>query len=226
MKTTKNISYDFMLPFFCADDALRPAMCMISLMDNNTVCASNGHILVSIPAKVLIKEYDKVEGYPKAEVELERHISKVMKSFIFKTDDLLHVLSHAKWIKRTPGISNCPECNGKGKDTCYACGHIHKCEECEGTGKYQKDAVEFELLRTEEFTTVTISGINFNAEHLHTISVCAKMLGAEQIKMQITDILSGIFYVGEATILSMGKSGPDLNDIKFSQKLLVKVEES
>lgn len=224
MKTTKNISYDFVLPFFCADDNLRPAMCQVSMTDNNTVCASDGHKVISIPTDLCVKEYDKVEKYPNVENVLKEHRSNIYKEFLINTEDFLHVLSHAKWIKRTPGTSKCPDCNGDGKDTCHACGHSHKCESCEGTGTYQKDAIEFGLLQTVERYSVTILDRYFNAEHLHTIAVTAKILEAENIRMKITNKASSLFYFAGVELLLMTMCEPNLNEIKFSTKLLIETK--
>lgn len=44
-------------------------------------------------------------------------------------------MTFEEWLRINPvDAQDCPECEGEGRHSC-SCGHEHKCESCDGTGR-------------------------------------------------------------------------------------------
>lgn len=53
----------------------------------------------------------------------------------------LKPVDYKTWLRMNPDIKDktvdrdCPECQGKGGEECFCCGHITECDGCDGSGK-------------------------------------------------------------------------------------------
>lgn len=174
-------SYDFILPFFKAVDPLRPALTKIHA-ENGFVYATDAHIAIRVPESLLIHKYAPVEKFPNCEKLLNETLARpVNNTAIIRTDDLIHVLTKAKWQRDSEGII-CEDCGGCGEITCEACGHDHSCGGCDGKGTTGTIIGEFSLLESESFFKIGINGKLFNANLLHVIAISARMLRVDEIE--------------------------------------------
>lgn len=199
----KNIIYDFILPFFCADDELRPQMKQISL-EGDLVAASNGHIAIMLPRKACTKEYTAIENYPNITKLYEEKAIARTHSVTIKTDDLIKMLTITKWI-RSSKMVKCKECEGSGQvDWEYkGWGKEDDCPSCYGDGHVGKDPIEFGILHTDGKFSISIADVSFSADYLHIIAISASMLRVDEIQLDFSTNGTAIFHLGEARILLM-----------------------
>lgn len=178
----KNYRYDFMLPFFTASDVLRPAMNHVHKDADGYVYATDAHIMIRIPADKVGNEYKTVEKFPNAWKLLSEALNRpdnTTRSIV--VDDLIMILSKAKWYKEMQG-DDCPDCDGSGDVVCEACGHSHDCERCNGEGEINKRVAEFSLLQEEDYFIVKIAQQCFRASFLHVLAIAAKVAGTDTVE--------------------------------------------
>lgn len=194
---TKNYNYDFILPFFTAQDELRPAMSHPHKAGDGYVYATDAHLLIRIPEKKLAQEYTQVENYPTAPDLMNKTLAKDYDSCIFPVSDLVRVLSKAKWIKEYDR-KDCPACDGEGE--CYHCGN----------GWLKGERIEFGLLQNEDRFKVKIKNNVYQADFLHIITITALAVGADTIEYSSSRMewKPGIFKFADIVILLM----PDLSE--------------
>lgn len=174
-------SYDFILPFFKLTDLLRPTMTQLHA-ENGYVYATDTHMAIRVPESLLIHKYYPVEKYPNVEKILaEAFAHSTNETAILETNDLITVLSRAKWARESEGIA-CKECEGNGVKTCPYCEHDHTCETCNGRGTTGTVIGEFALLESDSFFKIRIAKKLFNANLLHVIALSARILKADQIE--------------------------------------------
>lgn len=178
----KNYRYDFMLPFFTASDELRPSMKQVHKDSDGYIYATDAHILIRIPADKVGNEYKTVEKFPNAGKLLSEALNRpdnTIRSIV--VDDLIMILSKAKWYKEMQG-DDCPDCDGSGEVVCETCGHSHDCERCNGEGEINKRVAEFSLLQEEDYFIVKIDQQCFRASFLHVLAIAAKVAGADTVE--------------------------------------------
>lgn len=72
---------DFLLGLFTSNDESRPALMFPNLKDG-LVCASDGHVLISIPEEELTLKYNSIEKYPngnKLISDMEKKLFEVLR---------------------------------------------------------------------------------------------------------------------------------------------------
>ena len=178
----KNYRYDFMLPFFTASDELRPAMSQVHKDADGYIYATDAHMMIRIPADKVGNEYKAVEKFPNAGKLLSEALKRpdnIIRSIM--VDDLIMVLSKAKWCKEMQG-DDCPDCNGSGEVVCETCGYSHDCESCNGEGEINKRVAEFSLLQEEDYFIVQIDQQYFRASFLHVLAIAAKVAGVDSVE--------------------------------------------
>lgn len=205
MDMKKNYRYDFMLPFYTASDELRPVMQEIHKDEDGYIYATDAHVLIRIPADKVGNEYKSVEKFPKAGKLISEALNRPDNiSRTIAVDDLIMVLSKAKWYKEVKG-DDCPDCDGSGDVVCEACGHSHDCERCNGEGEINKHITEFSLLHEEDYFVVKIDQQCFRASFLHILAISAKVAGFDTLEF-ITDRTAtspGLFKFDDVVILIM-----------------------
>lgn len=178
----KNYNYDFILPFFTASDELRPAMNQVHKDADGYIYATDAHMMIRIPADKVGNEYKAVEKFPNAGKLLSEALKRsdnIIRSIV--VDDLIMVLSKAKWCKEMQG-DDCPDCNGSGEVVCETCGFSHDCESCNGEGEINKRVAEFSLLQEEDYFIVQIDQQYFRASFLHVLTIAAKVAGVDTVE--------------------------------------------
>lgn len=201
----KNYRYDFMLPFYTASDDLRPAMKQVHKDADGYIYASDAHVLIRIPTDKVGNEYKTVEKFPNAGKLISEALNRPNNtSYSIVVDDLIMVLSKAKWYKEMQG-DDCKECDGTGEVECEACGHSHDCEKCNGSGEVNKRISEFSLLQEDEYFIVKIDQQCFRASFLHILAISAKVAGFETIEFvsDRTATSSALFRFDDVVILLM-----------------------
>lgn len=199
----KNIIYDFILPFFCADDELRPHMKQISL-EGDLVAASNGHVAIMLPAKACEKEYTAIENYPNITKLYEEKAIARTHSVTIKTEDLIKMLTLTKWIRSSKKVK-CEECEGSGEVNWEykSWEKDDDCPSCYGDGHVGKEPIEFGILHTDGKFSISIADVSFSADYLHIIAISASMLRVDKIQLDFSTNGTTIFHLGEARILLM-----------------------
>lgn len=201
----KNYRYDFMLPFFTANDKLRPVMQEIHKDADGYIYATDAHVLIRIPADKVGNEYKSIEKFPNAGKLISEALNKPDNiSRTIAVDDLIMVLSKAKWYKQMQG-DDCPDCDGSGDVECEACGHSHDCERCNGEGETNKRVAEFSLLQEDDYFIVKIEQQCFRASFLHILAIAAKVAGVATIEFISTAsaVCSALFRFDDVVILLM-----------------------
>lgn len=178
----KNYNYDFLLPFYVANDELRPSMNHIHKHSDGYIYATDAHLLIRVPGDKVANDYKAVEKFPRADNIVSEALNRPdNKVFSIVVDDLIAVLSKAKWYKTTEG-DECPDCKGNGEITCHACGHEHECDKCKGKGEINDRITEFSLLKEEDYFIVKIKNQCFRASLLHILAISAKVAGFETVE--------------------------------------------
>ncbi|MGL5913712.1 MAG: hypothetical protein ACRCZB_06055 [Bacteroidales bacterium] len=202
----KNYNYDFVLPFFTATDELRPAMQCIHKDPDGFLYASDGHILIRVPADKVSSKYAEIKDYPKAGRLLTEAIERPHNtSCTVKVDDLIAVLAKAKWYRGMDG-EECPDCKGAGDIECPACGHTHDCKACNGSGETNRKVKEFALLEDEKNYIIRIGTHYFKAQLLHTIAIVSKVAGFNTLELIISskdNCSSALFKFDDVVIMLM-----------------------
>ncbi|MCD8178072.1 MAG: hypothetical protein LUE98_11870 [Tannerellaceae bacterium] len=201
----KSFNNDFMMPFFVANDSLRPVMNHIHNEGNGFVYAADGHTLIRMPEEMLCKTYQKIEKYPNAEKLLNEAINrKENKTYTLRTDDLIEMLTHAEWYYLTSS-DPCPKCSGEGTETCDYCGVDHDCPDCQGDGSCRTYIKDFSLLSEAETFLIGLGNACYKATYLQKVAIAAKLSGADEITYLTTDDKesAGIFRFNGINILVM-----------------------
>jgi hypothetical protein len=215
----KTPAYDFILPFFTANDEMRPTMSHIHSDDNGFLYATNAHIVIRVPRDCAMLKYEKVEKYPNAESVFNQYT--FTDKGVIKTDNLVEILTAYKWF-RTVNHDECEKCKGSGTLECEHCGSDYECKDCNGKGKFNRGTIELSLLATEEYNcVVNVANKLFKADFMHILALSAKMLDVKEIEVSLNtnDYEPHIFKVGDADILIMPKQ-KGLDD--FVRKITVK----
>lgn len=208
----ENYNYDFILPFFLGDDELRPKFKQIHKDENGFVYATNSHILIRLKENLLHGEYKEVEKYPNCEKFFELLQKDNLNTKNIPVNDLVQVLTNLKWVIQK---LDCEYCEGEGTCECQCCGQDTECKKCGGTGYgKEKDFALLSVYLTEEESYseshIKILDKVFRANYLHIITVCAKILGVDNIEYVYSETTnSALFKVGQADIILMPVSSKE-----------------
>lgn len=219
----KNYNYDFILPFFTASDDMRPAMKQVHKDADGYIYATDAHIMIRIPADKVGNEYKTVEKFPNAGKLLSEALNRpdnTTRSIV--VDDLIMILSKAKWYKEMQG-DDCPDCDGSGEVVCETCGHSHDCERCNGEGEINKRVAEFSLLQEEDYFIVKIDQQYFRASFLHVLAIVAKVAGVDSVEFISNGSAASpaLFKFDEVVILLMPYMS-DSADMVLKTKIVTK----
>jgi len=199
----KTANYDFILPFFTSRDTLRPTYQQIHLHENGYVYATEGHVLIKVPASECMLTYGAVDKFPNAEAMFEK-FQFAQQAKIY-TNELVEILAAFKWVRQHES-ENCEKCGGDGTITCKCCDNESECKECNGAGNFVKGVAQCSLLTTSQpYTMVKIAHKTFNADMIHILCICAKMVGCDVIQLSYNHEQYDpyVFTVGYAQILIM-----------------------
>lgn len=213
-------NYDFILPFYCGNDSLRPLLNIPNLDENGYVYATNAHVLIKVKKENLINEYKTEPKYPNAEKMFSQLESSETVSI--KTESIISLLSMLKWYKQQL-IIDCEKCDGQGEIECSHCGHDSECKECNGTGYTEKGDLQMGLLIKSNYDSIIKIGTKyFDPNLIHIIAISAAILHEDTITMHISEnnLNANIFVIKEAQIIVM----PKLSDDGYNEVLDVKYQ--
>ena len=132
---------------FCADDGFRPSINKPWTRDGKTY-ATNGHILIAIPAVQGVPENVLA---PNAEAVLVK-VPAPENWFLIPHD----IPEPQTSTEKVP----CDRCSGTGEIECRECGSTLECPECGGNGKLEP---------ITPFILHEIGGVSFDAKCLHLL---------------------------------------------------------
>ena len=128
MKITKEI-----LQSFCSTNDMRLPLQKPNLLEG-FIYATDGHILIRVPAIQAEGTVENNPDYPNAEKVIQGIIDNCYIEFDFsKKFDCEFEPLYEKVLKK----EECEQCDGDGNCTCDECGTQHECGECDGTGEIE-----------------------------------------------------------------------------------------
>lgn len=201
-----NPVYDIMLSYFCSIDDMRPQFKTPSLnQENDHVYATDAHIMIKVPAKILRKRYKTNEKFPAAENIFNQYdFSETGK---INTESLLNAVAEFN-LHRGYEYIKCDKCGGSGVLECEHCNSEYDCNDCKGTGNKGKNQLPLKVLICEDSNNsrIMIGNHYFNVEYIQILAVFAKMLTIDEIDVTYTirpQTSPMVFKFGEATVLYM-----------------------
>lgn len=186
---------DELLPLFVDID--KPKMSRPCFVNENTVIATNGRILLHIPTKYLEKEYEYYEPfvewdkvYDKKETALGYLDNKAIESVLDKLEK--------EDIKE---YKNCPECQGEGVKYCDHCDSEYDCKKCDGNGEISYKTLGWQYKHIG--VDISINGCNFNPNYIDRLLKISGCTGENISVLHVEPKGCCYFRIGDIDALLM-----------------------
>lgn len=172
---------DFILPFFCGLDQLRPQFNLPSAdSDGKYVYATNAHMIIRVLSENLAFKYAHNNNFPNVTKVYEEETNVALQ---INVNELIILMASYKWQKQAK-TEVCSVCEGEGVIECKCCGNDVECKKCKGDGDLTIGAEETErliLMFSEERRQVKIGSVFFDANWMHALCLAAKFAGEDTI---------------------------------------------
>jgi hypothetical protein len=195
--------YDSILPLFFDAEDRNPGF----RQPNTTgdfVWATDRHVLVTVPRRLLRKDYPSHEKAPRVEPVLAAtHLYD--NPVPLKTRDLMAILAQIPKEKQDKWVA-CPECEGSGGEECFCCGHTTKCEHCDGEGEVKVEDSLAPLVYPFEGYGIGIGKAVFSPLFVGVLeAVLAELDAPEFLLAGGAENRQHLFRIGEVDVILMPK---------------------
>jgi len=206
---------DFLLGLFTGHDESRPVLMFPNLKDG-LVCASDGHVLISIPEDELTLQYNSVEKYPNGHKLVSDMEKETLRSIKVDIETLGKELARCRF-EADKLIIKCKECNGSGnveweyedreRDTHY---RTEDCPLCDGTGEDEQNhpfpkMIVSLLDKDENIIKITVGDLLFHPYQLYRLFIVAVSKEYKEIEIFYNPYKYGqtLTYFGNVKVLVM-----------------------
>lgn len=206
---------DFLLGLFTGNDESRPALMFPNLKDG-LVCASDGHVLISIPEEELTLKYNSVEKHPNGNKLISDMEKETLRSIKVDIEALGKELARCRF-EADKLILKCKECDGRGyveweyedreRSTHY---RSDDCPLCDGTGEDEQNhpfpkIIASSLDKDENVIQITIGDLLLHPYQLYRLFIVAVSKGYQEIEIFYSPYKYGktLTYFGNVKVLIM-----------------------
>lgn len=206
---------DFLLGLFTGNDESRPVLMFPNLKDG-IVCASDGHVLISIPEDELTIKYNSVEKYPNGNKIISDMESETLRSIKIDIETLAKELTKCRF-EADKLILKCKECDGTGnveweyedkeRNDHYK---TDDCPLCDGTGKDEQNNPFPKIIvstfdKEENVIQISIGDLLFHPYQIYRLFMVAVSKGYKEIEMFYNPHQYGqtLTYFGNVKVLVM-----------------------
>lgn len=206
---------DFLLGQFTSHNELRPVLMFPNLKDG-LVCASDGHVLISIPEDELALRYNSSEEYPDGDKIISDMEKETLRSIKVDIETLAKELAKCRF-EADKLVLKCKECKGSGnveweyEDREYNSHYLtENCPLCDGTGKDEQmhpypKMIASPLDKDENIIQIAVGDLFFHPYQLYRLFMVAVSKGQKEIEIFYNPQEYGqtLTYFGNVKVLVM-----------------------
>lgn len=206
---------DFLLGLFTGHNELRPALMSTNLKDGS-VCASDEHVLISIPEDELALKYNPSEKYPDWAKIISDMEKETLRGIKVDIETLAKELAKCRF-EADKLVIRCKECNGRRTveweyedRECNTHYLTEECPLCEGKGKDEQEHPLPKMIassrdKDENIIQIAVGDLLFHPYQLYRLFMVAVSKGYKEIEIFYNPYKYGqtLTYFGNVKVLVM-----------------------
>lgn len=206
---------DFLLGQFTSNDELRPVFMFPNLKDG-LVCASDGHVLISIPEDELALKYNSSEKYPDCDKIISDMEKETLRGIKVDIETLAKELAKCRF-EADKLVLKCKECKGSGNveweyedRECNTHYLTEDCPLCDGEGKDEQKHPFPKMItstrdKDENIVQIAVGDLLFHPYQLYRLFMVAVSKGQKEIEIFYNPHKYGqtLTYFGNVKVLVM-----------------------